>query len=181
MTVILGKPPPWPVWKPGSGFPSLSVEALPRVQFMQGVTLANHDSAQIYYVALRPNSFVNPLMANKDFRTAIIKSLDKESYVNFVLEGHATVAKSVIGPRVFGYTEAAEAADIGFDLEGAKKLIQTTAGRMRKSTSCAHLCRVYTHGRVLPGQHEGGGVQQCQDGNDRLVCLVDRKQNGRPL
>lgn len=104
--------------------PSLSVEALPRVQFMQGVTLANHDSAQIYYVALRPNSYVNPLMANKDFRTAIIKSLDKESYVNFVLEGHATVAKSVIGPRVFGYTEAAEAADIGFDLEGAKKLIQ---------------------------------------------------------
>jgi peptide/nickel transport system substrate-binding protein len=103
--------------------PSLAVESLPRVQSMQNVTLASHDSAQVFYVPLRPTSFINPLMANKDFRTAIIKAIDKESYVNYVLEGHATVANSVIGPKVFGYTPEAEAACIGFDLEGAKKLI----------------------------------------------------------
>lgn len=103
--------------------PAVTVEALPRIQFMQGVTTASQDAAQIFYMALRPTSYVNPLMANPDFRIAIIKALDKESFVNFVMEGHATVANSVIGPKVFGYTSAAEQAAITYDLEGAKKLI----------------------------------------------------------
>lgn len=103
--------------------PAITVESLARVQGMQGVTQNSADSAQIYYMALRPNSFKNPLMANLDFRTAIIKALDKDSYVNYVMEGHGSVANSVIGPKVLGYTQAAEAACITYDLEGAKKLI----------------------------------------------------------
>lgn len=104
--------------------PSVTIESHPRVQSIQGVTLGTQDSAQITYLPLRPTSYVNPLMANKDFRTAIIKALDKESYVNFVMEGKATVAHSVIGPKVLGYTQAAEAACIGYDPEGAKALIE---------------------------------------------------------
>ncbi len=103
--------------------PAITVESLARVQAMQGVTQASADSAQIYYVALRPTSYKNPLMENLDFRTAIIKAIDKESYVAYVLEGHGTAANSVIGPKVLGYTEAAEASCITFDLEGAKKLV----------------------------------------------------------
>ena len=103
--------------------PSVTIESLPRVQPMQGVSLGTQDSAQIYYLPLRPTSWVNPLMANKDFRTAIIKSIDKGSYVQYVMEGKATVANSVIGPKVLGYDPEAEAACITYDLEGAKALV----------------------------------------------------------
>ena len=104
--------------------PSITVENLSRVEAMPNVTLATGDTAQIYYMVLRPNSSVNPLMANQDFRTAIAKALDTEGYVNYIMEGHAEHAKSIIGPKIFGYTKEAESSYIGYDLEGAKKLIE---------------------------------------------------------
>ena len=104
--------------------PTLSVGSIARVETMKNVYMGTADSAQMYYVALRPNSYVNPLMANKDFRTAIIKSLDREGFVKYVMEDHATNAKSVIGPKVFGYTKEGEAKNIAFDLEGAKALVE---------------------------------------------------------
>ncbi|HPE16873.1 MAG TPA: ABC transporter substrate-binding protein, partial [Oscillospiraceae bacterium] len=104
--------------------PVLSVESISRVESMSNVTFATSDAAQIYYVALRPNSYINPLMANLDFRTAIVKALDREGYVDYVMENYATYAKSIIGPSVFGYDESIESHNIGYDLEGAKKLIE---------------------------------------------------------
>lgn len=103
--------------------PSVTVENLSRVQAMPNVTLGTGDTAQIYYLSLRPNSSVNPLMANQEFRTAIAKALDTEGYVNYIMEGHADHAKSIIGPKIFGYTEEAESSYIGYDPEGARKII----------------------------------------------------------
>lgn len=104
--------------------PSITVESLARVQAMPNVVTETQDSAQIFYIGLRQNSSINPLMANKDFRTAIVKALDREGYVNYTLEGHGTYAKSFIGPKVLGYTENAESACIEYDPEGAAKIIE---------------------------------------------------------
>lgn len=104
--------------------PSVTVESLPRVESMQNVEVGIEESAQIYYLSLRPNSSVNPLMSNKDFRTAIVKAIDREGFVQYTLEGHATYAKSLIGPLVFGYTENAESYNIEYDPEGARKIIE---------------------------------------------------------
>ncbi len=104
--------------------PSLTVESTGRVESMANATVGRADSARVSYMGLRPTSYVNPLMENADFRKAIIMALDKESYVNYILENNGTVAKSVLNPKVLGYTEAAEAYDIGYDLEASKKLIE---------------------------------------------------------
>lgn len=104
--------------------PSVTVESLPRVEAMPNVTVKTQESAQITYVGLRQNSSVNPLMANKDFRTAIVKALDREGFVEYTLDGHGTYAKSFIGPKVLGYTENAESANIEYDPEGAKAIIE---------------------------------------------------------
>ena len=104
--------------------PTLTVEAISRVNAMQNVSLGIADSAQITYVALRPTSYINPLMANPEFRKAIAMSFDAEGYVTYVLEGHGTAAKSIVGPKVVGYTEKAESAHIPYDVEGAKAIIE---------------------------------------------------------
>ena len=104
--------------------PSLTVESLARVESMQNVTLATQDSAQIYYVGLRQNSYINPLMANPEFRKAIVMALDREGFVTYTMDGHGSYAKSFIGPKVLGYTEAAEAANIEYDPEGARAIIE---------------------------------------------------------
>lgn len=104
--------------------PSVTVESLPRVQAMQNVTTETQDSAQIFYVGLRQNSYINPLMANPEFRKAIVMSLDREGFVNYTMEGHGSYAKSFIGPKVLGYTAAAEEANIGYDPEGARAIIE---------------------------------------------------------
>lgn len=103
--------------------PQLTVEAIKRVENIQNVTFAQTEAAQIYYLGLRPNSYVNPLMAEKDFRTAIVKAIDAEGYVEFVMENHVTNSGSIVGPKLFGYTEGSEGYGYGFDLEGAKALI----------------------------------------------------------
>ncbi len=103
--------------------PNVSVQQVPRVQAMPNVTFATSPAAQIVYVMLRPTSYVNPIMANKDFRIAVAKALDTQGYTEFVMEGYASHSASVIGPNVFGYTEAAEGFGYAYDPEGAKAMI----------------------------------------------------------
>ncbi len=103
--------------------PNVSVQQIPRVEAMPNVTFMQSPAAQVVYVALRPTSYVNPLMANKDFRTAIAKALDTQGYTDYVMEGYASHSASVIGPNVFGYTEAAESFGYPYDPEGAKELV----------------------------------------------------------
>lgn len=103
--------------------PNVSVEQIARIESMPNVTFETSDAAQIYYMALRPTSYVNPVMAEKDFRIAIAKALDIDNYVAFVMESYATPAHSIIGPKVFGYTEQAETYGYAYDPEGAKAII----------------------------------------------------------
>ena len=104
--------------------PNVSVQQIARLEGMPGVTFAASPAAQVVYVMIRPNSSVNPLMNNKEFRLAIAKALDTQGYTEFVMEGYANHSASLIGPNVFGYTPESEAFGYSYDPDGAREIIQ---------------------------------------------------------
>ena len=74
------------------------------------------------------NSAINPIMAEKDFRIALAKGIDKEGYVEYMMQGYADVATSVIGPKIVGYDEEATTHNIAYDPEGAKAILDAHPG-----------------------------------------------------
>ena len=108
--------------------PKISVEQLSRVENNSALTVTTSEAAQIYYMALRGDSSVNPIMAEKDFRIALAKGIDKEGYVEYMMQGYAEVANSVIGPKIFGYDPSAEEHNIAYDPEGAKAILDEHPG-----------------------------------------------------
>lgn len=108
--------------------PKISVEQLSRVENNAGLTVTTSEAAQIYYLGMRATSSVNPVMAEKDFRTALAMGIDKEGYVEYMMQGYAEVANSVIGPKIFGYAEEAENHNIAYDPEGAKAILDAHPG-----------------------------------------------------
>ncbi|MHC1787732.1 MAG: ABC transporter substrate-binding protein [Christensenellales bacterium] len=104
--------------------PNVSVQQIPRLQGIPTVTFATSPAAQVFYVMLRPNSTVNPVMGNLEFRKALAMAFDTEGYTEFVMEGYASHSASIIGPNVFGYTPAAEAFGYTYDPEAAGAIIQ---------------------------------------------------------
>ena len=108
--------------------PDLSVEQVERVEAIEDVKFETSDSAQVYYMVLRGDSSINPVMQNKDFRVALAKGVDSKGYVDNMMDGYATQAKSVIGPKVFGYEKKAEDSYIEYDPEGAKAILDKNPG-----------------------------------------------------
>ena len=108
--------------------PNISVEQLSRVENNPSLTAATSEAAALYYVGMLASSSANPIMAEKDFRVAIAKGIDKEGYVEYMMQGYAEVANSVLGPKIFGYTPEAEEANIAYDPEGAKAILDAHPG-----------------------------------------------------
>ena len=108
--------------------PKISVEQLSRVENNSALTVTTSEAAQIYYLAMRGDSAVNPVMAEKDFRIALAKGIDKEGYVEYMMQGYADVATSVIGPKIVGYDEEATTHNIAYDPEGAKAILDEHPG-----------------------------------------------------
>ncbi len=124
--------------------PNVSVQQVARLQGMPHVTFATSPAAQVVYVMIRPNSTKNPLMANKDFRVAIAKSFDTQGYTDFVMEGYASHSASVIGPNVFGYTEAAEGFGYAYDPQGAKAIVDANGWADEPIAFLVPMTPVYT-------------------------------------
>ena len=108
--------------------PNISVEQLSRVENNSALTVATSEAAQIYYMTMRSDSYLNPVMAEKDFRVAIAKAIDKEGYVEYMMQGYADVATSVIGPKIVGFDEEATTHNIAYDPEGAKAILDAHPG-----------------------------------------------------
>ena len=108
--------------------PNISVEQLSRVENNSALTVATSEAAQVYYMVMRSTSSVNPIMAEKDFRIALAKGIDKEGYVEYMMQGYADVATSVIGPKIVGYDEEATTHNIAYDPEGAKAILDEHPG-----------------------------------------------------
>ena len=108
--------------------PKISVQQLSRVENNASLTVDTSEAAQIYYLAMRSQSYVNPVMAEKDFRIALAKGIDKEGYVEYMMQGYASPAHSILGPKIFGYEPEAEEHDIAYDPEGAKAILDAHPG-----------------------------------------------------
>ena len=108
--------------------PNVSVESISRIDAMPNVTFETSNAAQIYMMALRSDSYVNPIMAEEEFRKALCMSIDKEGFVEYIMEGYADVAESVIGPKITGYDEEATTHNISYDPEGAKAILAAHPG-----------------------------------------------------
>ena len=108
--------------------PKISVQQLSRVENNSALTVDTSEAAQIYYVGMRADSSVNPVMAEKDFRIALAKGIDKEGYVQYMMQGEASPAYSILGPKIFGYEPEAEEHNIAYDPEGAKAILDAHPG-----------------------------------------------------
>jgi peptide/nickel transport system substrate-binding protein len=100
----------------------LSVPSIGRARRMTNVTVGTSESARMYYFATRPNSWVNPLMANLNFRIAMAKAIDLKGFVDYIVEGYGVAAHSVMGPQIYGYDPNASSG-YAYDPAGARKII----------------------------------------------------------
>ena len=94
-----------------------------RAQAISGYTTVTQPSSAITYLALRNNSSVNPIMSELPFRQAIMMAIDCDTYVSSVLGGLGSHSGSILGPTVFGYTDASEAYAYSYDPDAAKQII----------------------------------------------------------
>jgi len=102
--------------------PDLSVPMVSRAKAIKSITVGSSDSARMYYMGTRPNSWVNPKMGDLNFRIAIAKAIDIKGFVDYVVTGYGIAAHSVMGPQIYGYDPNANAG-YPYDPDGAKKMI----------------------------------------------------------
>lgn len=103
--------------------PKLSVEQIARVEAIPTVEVITSPSAQVFYISMRGESSVNPVMKEKDFRTAIAKAIDKKGYVEFMMDNQAEAANGLMGPKIFGFTEEGDKVGYAYDPAGAKAIL----------------------------------------------------------
>ena len=108
-------------------FSSFSADTFTAVSAIDGYTAVSQPSSAVGYFGLRSHAedAANPLMAEPEFRKAILEAIDTESYVNSVMGTQATTIKSLVPPSCAGYTSAMDGAFIGYDPEDAKKIIES--------------------------------------------------------
>lgn len=108
--------------------PNVTVGFIPRIESMPNVKFETSNAAQIYYMFMRTASYVNPIMKEPEFRKALAMSFDKQGYVDYIMEGYATVAESIIGPKITGYADEAITHNVPYDPEGAKAILDAHPG-----------------------------------------------------
>ena len=108
--------------------PNVTVGFIPRIEAMSNVKFETSNAAQIYYMFMRSASYVNPIMEEPEFRKALAMSFDKEGYVEYIMEGYADAAESIIGPKITGFSEEATTHNVPYDPEGAKAILAAHPG-----------------------------------------------------
>ncbi len=101
---------------------TIPVDQIGRVEAMSNVTLYTKEGAGITYLGMRTTVSSNEITYDKSVRQAIAYAIDREAWVES-LEGYAVFSRSLVGPRVLGYTEEAENFGYPFDPEKAKELV----------------------------------------------------------
>ena len=107
-------------------FTGISANTLSTASEIEGYTVVNKENSSINYLALRSSedTAINPLMANLEFRKAIIEAIDFDTYIDTMLGDIASRSQSIVGPTLVGYTEAMEDAGYKYDFEDAKKIVE---------------------------------------------------------
>ncbi|WP_205092279.1 glutathione ABC transporter substrate-binding protein [Thalassobacillus pellis] len=93
---------------------------LPRIKSMKNVEVQKKEGTPVYYLGFNMNK--EPFN-DINFRKAVSYAIDREAYVK-QLNGLGVKNNSIIGPKVFGYDEAASEEGYSYDPEKAKQLIE---------------------------------------------------------
>ena len=104
--------------------PTIAADSFNEASQIDGYTAVSTPSSAIMYMAMRSSAetAVNPLMANLDFRKMILEAIDIPTYTTSMMGGHATYAKSIVGPTLVGYTPAMDDFCITYNFEDAKAI-----------------------------------------------------------
>ncbi len=111
--------------KEADAYFTVSATSYNTVEAISDFTAVNETSSAVYYLALRSNeaTALNPLMANVEFRKAIIQAIDLNTFVDTMMDGKASRSDSILGPTLVGYVEEMEQAGIAYDKDAAKAVI----------------------------------------------------------
>jgi len=106
-------------------YPTIQADSFSTAAAINGYTAVSETSSAIYFLSLRSRASQakNPNMENPEFRKAIIEAVDMPSYVSSVVGNQGTYVKSIVGPTLVGYTPEMDNANVAFNAEDAKAII----------------------------------------------------------
>lgn len=99
---------------------ALPPEQVSRIESIENVEVSKQEGTPVYYLTFNHSQERNQ---NPDFRKAIISAIDRDAFVE-QLNGLGVRSDSILGPKVFGYDEAADNAGTAYDPELAKQLVE---------------------------------------------------------
>ncbi|CEG21305.1 Glutathione-binding protein GsiB precursor [Planococcus massiliensis] len=99
---------------------ALPGEQLSRIEAIKNVEVTKQEGTPVYW--LSPNHSTERGQ-NPEFRKAIAAAVDRDAIVE-QMNGLAVRNDSIIGPKLFGYSEAASSGATAYDPEAAKKLVE---------------------------------------------------------
>ena len=107
--------------------PTILADSFNEASAIDGYTAVSVPSSAVMYLAMRANEDVclNPIMANADFRKAVLEALDLPTYVDAMMGVHASYIKSIVGPTLVGYTSAMDEYCYSYNIEDAKSIIDS--------------------------------------------------------
>ncbi|ETP69034.1 glutathione ABC transporter substrate-binding protein [Planococcus glaciei] len=99
---------------------ALPPEQISRIEGLENVEVTKQEGTPVYYLTFNHSRERNQ---NPDFRKAVASAVDRDAFVE-KLNGLGVRSDSILGPKVFGYTEEADNAGTPYDPELAKQLVQ---------------------------------------------------------
>src|SRR5690606_6487887 len=99
---------------------ALPPEQISRIEGLENVEVTKQEGTPVYYLTFNHSRERNQ---NPDFRKAVASAVDRDAFVE-KLNGLGVRSDSILGPKVFGYTEEADNARTPYDPELAKQLGQ---------------------------------------------------------
>ncbi|TWT16093.1 glutathione ABC transporter substrate-binding protein [Planomicrobium sp. CPCC 101079] len=99
---------------------ALPGEQLSRIEAIENVEVTKQEGTPVYWLSPNHNTERGQ---NPEFRKAIAAAVDRDAIVE-QLNGLGVRNDSIIGPKVFGYSEAAANGATAYDPEAAKQMVE---------------------------------------------------------
>lgn len=98
----------------------LPTEQLSRVEALKNVKVEKIEGTPEYFFSVNHSK---PEFQDAEFRKALASAIDRDAFVK-KLNGLGVRSDSIIGPKVFGYDDAADKAGTAYDVKKAKELVE---------------------------------------------------------
>lgn len=98
----------------------LPAEQMARIEAIENAEVTKQEGTPVYYLTV---NHAKERSQNPEFRKAIASAIDRDAFVQ-KLNGLGVRSDSILGPKVFGHDESADAAGTAYDPEAAKQLVE---------------------------------------------------------